>query len=352
MPGTRPLYVPLRGNAYTLVAGAPGAAFRRSLKLSALLHDRLILEDGVWVGISGPGGNSEFRHPLDPGPNGGAWQTARERSGAPDSEWHLAVRPSRSAGPMREILRSKTTLSWRASFEPIKRELPRGYSWIDFGSFDLHPSDRQLAKTLARRELRDGVLRARFPDEFSRALVADSAMRSMLLSARMGTALKLDSAHREVMAARIVRGEARPVLGGRALLAVVPDVRNLAWDEIDQIRQLPGLPRLRAILAEVEAASMEAAQSKGSLDIAAVRDFHRQYATAVNEASWHPHGASVAIGAAVSIATSPLVAPASALAGIVLTAAIEGARFWRNQRQRRDSWMAAADRLNHLAERD
>lgn len=334
MPGTMPLYVPLRGNAAVLVAGAPGAAFVRSLKVAALLHDRLILEDGSWVGVAGPGGSSEWRHPGHPGPNDGRWQSARERMSS-EREWSLGVKRSGSPGPHQVVVRSATTLSLRASFEPIRRELPHAYPWIDFGSFDLYPEDKALAKRMAAAEVRDGALKGRFDDPFTRQLVADGATKSLLLAARMGAAVRLDGVHREVVAARVLRGEASAVLGQLALKTVVPDVRNLSWEDVDQARRLKGMPRLRAILAEVEAAALERAASGGALEPAILREFHAQYSKAADEGGWSPHARGFAIGAAISLATSPLPLPVGPAAAIALTAVTEGALYLRNQRRSR-----------------
>ena len=68
----------------------------------------------------------------------------------------------------------------------------------------------------------------------------------------MGAALSTDRLHGEVLAASVVRREGNLILGPAALLAVVPDVRRLAWPDVDAARRLRGLPRLRDVLAEVE----------------------------------------------------------------------------------------------------
>jgi hypothetical protein len=42
------IYYPIRGNAFGLTTGAQYAAFKRRLKVSALMHDRLILDSDFW----------------------------------------------------------------------------------------------------------------------------------------------------------------------------------------------------------------------------------------------------------------------------------------------------------------
>ncbi|VXB06333.1 hypothetical protein [Aeromicrobium sp. 9AM] len=43
---THDLWVPLRSNAYSLVAGAPVAAMRRRLKQAGVSYDHVLLEGG------------------------------------------------------------------------------------------------------------------------------------------------------------------------------------------------------------------------------------------------------------------------------------------------------------------
>lgn len=68
MTAPQRLYVPLRGNAHALVAGAPGHAFRRRLKVAALLFEELLLDEGFWLGLAGPRAKYEMSVPFRPEP--------------------------------------------------------------------------------------------------------------------------------------------------------------------------------------------------------------------------------------------------------------------------------------------
>jgi hypothetical protein len=342
-----PVYYPLRANAYGLVKGAPLEAFRQRLKVAALLNDRLALDDGSWMASAGPRGATEFRTPGDDGPNHDL-QTGRERQKAQGGEFYVAMGRSGSSAPLRRVIQSPATISWRATFRPIKDELPRAYPWIEFGSADLYPADKRLADEMADAEERSGLLSARFPDRFVRSIVLKGAAHSMVLAARMGAALSTDSLHGEVLAASVARGDGRLVLGQGALLAVVPDVRRLSWSDVDAARGLPGLPRLRDVLAEVE----EGAAAGSTFDEAALREYHRQYARARDEAAggWGNVGTSIVVGAAVSVMTFPIAGPGSLAAGVALGATTEVGRHLLGQRTRRNSWMAAADALTKMAQ--
>lgn len=343
-----PVYYPLRANAYGLLKGAPLEAFRQRLKVAALLYDRLALDDGSWRGSAGPGGASEMKAPGVDGPQM-ELQAGPERRRAQGGDFYVAIGPSGSAAPLHRIVQSPATISWRATFRPIKDELPHAYPWIEFGAAELLPADKRLADRMADDEERAGMLAARFPDQFTRKMVLKGATHSMVLAARMGAALSTDSLHGEVLAAYVARGEGHVVAGPVALLAVVPDVRRLAWSDVDAARRLPGLPRLRAVLAEVE----RGAAAGSSFDEAALREYHRQYARAVEEAGggWGNVGVSVGVGAAVSLVSAPIAGPGGIAAGIMLGAAVEVGRHLAGQQSRRNSWMAAADALTEMGRR-
>lgn len=346
------LYLSLPGNAYGLLAGAPAHAFIRSLKVAALMFDHLMLDDGWWSGIAGERGTTSWRNPGPISePIAAKWQTPRERAESRKHEWFLNMALSESPEKMHTVLRSPTTLSLRATFEPIRQALPHAYDWIEFDGYGLHPQDATNAKAMAKDDAGDPLLRARFPDGFTRKLITESAMHAMVLGARMGASVKMDSLHSSVLASRVARGEARPTLGSRALVTTIPDVRDLAWEEVDQARRLKGLSRLRAVLGEVEAAAYEATASGGDVDEAIWREFHREYAKATEGGGWGPHAASFAVGTASSLGTSLLVGPAGLAVGVAIGALWEVGSYGVGRLLQRDSWMAAAADLEARAKK-
>lgn len=312
------------------------------MKVAALLYDELILDQGQWMGRSGSGGATEMYDP-NPSEQPVAWQTAGARRREMNSEWYMALRPSGQAtGGV--TLRSPTSLSWRASYDPIRQELPRAYDWIEFGAFGLHPRDKTIASRMAREALADGLLKDTFGDDFTRDLVAKNATTSIVLASRMEAAVSLDKTHSLIAAARLAHGDARPVFGGRSLVAVIPDVRDLPWEDVDAARRLRGLPRLRAVLADIE---REAVARGGALDEDLLRAFQEEYARARAEIESVAGSfvTSAAIGGAVSILALPITGPLGIAAGVAVGAGIDAGRTWRRNRQRRDSWTTAADQL-------
>jgi hypothetical protein len=351
-PAPRGVYYPLRGNAHSLLAGAPFHQFRRRLKVAALVHEKLLLDSGSWQGSSGPRGANEVRFARHVHPTA-RLQTARERAKAQGGNFYVAIKPTDSPSPPRVVIHSPATISWRATFEPIREELPRAFAWLDFVEIELIPAWKRAADDMARAEERDPFLMARYPDEFTRGLVAKGASHGLLTGVAMGMAVSLDKLHAQVFAARLARGEAELVLGADALVAVLPDVRDMSWDQVDWARGLPGLPRLRAVLADVEQAGREASGGGGSFDAATVRAFQAEYSKAMQEAEegWGSVWTSVGLGVAVSIATSQLGAAESLVAGSVVAATVEAGQHLFREHRRRNTWMVAADDLRAIAAR-
>ena len=118
-----PIYFPLRSNAASLLKGAPVGSVLRRIKLGALLHDQVWLEEGVWDGQAGPRGAMQFWSPPGPGARRG-WQTARERGSAVKHDFMVAMKLAGAPDglPARPVIQSPTRVRWWATFEPLRAE--------------------------------------------------------------------------------------------------------------------------------------------------------------------------------------------------------------------------------------
>lgn len=325
--------------------------FEERLKVASLLHDRVVLESGGWVGTAGPGGASEMRLPDSARPF--PVDTARRRHDAMGRNFFVRVKPSGSTGPFHNLVTSPAAVSFMATYRPIRDHLPASANWVEFTSFELVPKAKQHVDRLADQEARDGLLEAIFPDEYAQGLIIKSALTSMVLASALGMAVSVDRLHASVIAARAARGQASPVPGHRALLAVIPDVRRVTWEQVAAARELPGLPRLRAVLGDVESAARQAAAAGRDIDRALIVEFHREYSRAVREAEdgWGSVAISVATGTAVSLALAPLSGPAAAIAGTAVATIVESGRMLIGHQRRRNRWEVAADELAAIAGR-
>ena len=314
------------------------------------MHPRVFLDDGYWTGMSGPQGSSEMRLPTFPADQIPArHQTARERAAARGRPFSVAMAPEGMEPQVfRTMVQSPATIHWQATFEPIKRELPRAYEWLDFiPGADLYPDDKRIVRRMSRDDDCDQVLVDRIPDAFSRRLVIGSANFNLVLGARIGAAVSMDRLHREAVEAKIEHGEANPVFGAHALVVQFPDLGDLSWEDIDAARELPGLPALRALLAEIEEAAWQAAESGMELDEAVRQLYVDRFHEAVREAQMSFRGtvAGLVIGGVLSLVTGPM----GPIAGIATGATVDIAEAVARRESYQRSWMAAADDLRRRA---
>jgi hypothetical protein len=337
------IYFSARANAHALLAGGPAASVRARMVHGALLYDHVVVDDGMWDGRSGPTGSWEVRMPLGTYEGTAELQTPRDRGKAKGSNFYVAAKPSESIAPAHRMISLTTTIGWRATFEPLKRSLPHAYPWLTFGPFDLFPDDKKTVSKMVAQDEGDGVLRGLIPDEFPRKLVIASANFALVLGSRMDATVSLDAMHTRALAARMARGQASSVLGGGALAVVFPSAAALSWEEVDDARNHPGMKSLRARLAEIEAAALEASGGGRAIEVATMQ----AYADALHrdierlKPSFRGAVAAVTIGAVISIVTGPLPLVVGVGAGAMEVVAETALARRRHDR----SWVAAADRL-------
>jgi hypothetical protein len=97
-----------------------------------------------------------------------------------------------------------------------------------------------------------------------------------------------------------------------------------------------------------------AAAQGAELDDALQREFQAEYARAVREAQegWGSVWTSVAVGTAVSLATTPLDPAVGVIGGAVVGTIVEAGRKLVGQARARSTWVVAADELRAMAERN
>jgi hypothetical protein len=313
------------------------------------MHDDVVIDEGQWDGRSGPTGTFEMRLPPGTFEGDANFQTARNRGLSKGSNFYFALKRDDSVGPPVPVIHSPTTIGWRATFDPFKRELPRAYPWMHFGSFDLLPEDKDVMQRMVDQDTRDGILRDLIPEEYPRKLVIGSTNFGLVLGSAMGAAVSMDAMHSRAVAARLARGEASPVLGAGALAILFPGSGELSWDEVDEARRLPGMRSLRSRLAEFEAAAWEAAEAGHALEPAMMHAYSDGLQREIDglRPSLVGAGIAIAFGATISVVTGPLPLAIGIVAGAGEVVAETAVARYRHGR----SWMAAADRLRKVSAR-
>lgn len=309
------------------------------------MHEKVYVEDGEWRANSGPQANWVAWTPAQRmTEQDRRFQSAAERSLIESEPISISLLPEGATEAIE--VTSDTTLFWRATFEPFKRELREAYPWIEFIHVTLPPPDQRIAKEMAEADLRDGMLTDLIPDKHSRGVVIDSTNEALVLGARIGAAPSLDAMHQRVLTARQQRGQAVRVFGHRALQVVFPTVDRMAWEDVDAARGIAGLADLRAILSEIEQAAWSVAESGTGLEEGIRQAYMARFERAVAQLQPSLRGTAIAIamGTGLGILTGPL-AP---IVGIAAGAAQTIASNYRARRSFRSSWMAASERLRKI----
>lgn len=209
--------------------------------IAALLHDQVLLEDGLYELTAGPSGSFEFWIPeRDRAPD--RFQTPSERARRTGSQPIVLV------GTQKPHIGDEH-LGWQPTFHPLKAELKKPYRWIDFATPRLNSEGARLRDTLTRSHLNDAQL---LPTEplFVRRAVLDAMNADAIIAIGQGTALSVDRFHSLLTAHRVRTGLATPVRGPLAASVVAP--RDLTWDEVHELRAMNGFREWRAVIRDVE----------------------------------------------------------------------------------------------------
>jgi hypothetical protein len=236
------VYLPLRSNAAAVVAGAPGRALIDRVKVVSLFFDDVLVQGGgfdftlgIGAGIEGPLTKS-------------TWTSGGERS-----------RRTRSAGDPQVIspdgvIKSTHVLSgghyWRATFEPLLRDLGRSFSWLHVADFALSEQGNRMTAAMLQRILpTDPKIR---PVPLLRSVLSTETTRDLVTGAGLGAVMAADGVHQDYVRELVNAHLASPVPGPAALWIACPNVAAHSWEDLDAARSRRGMRQLRAILAEIE----------------------------------------------------------------------------------------------------
>ena len=352
------LFVPLRSNASTLLTGRPIVAMRRRLKYASVFYDRLYLEAGILHLQAGPNGGVNFVEPsTDQRP--ARWQTPRQRHLAEQQEflWLAASEhtPGVPAETAQVIIQSDTTVCWDATLEPFASEFPSNGGWVDFVTTQ-KPSGEigRLADRWRWADQSNRSLEQAIPVRHVRSAIIDNANRDLVIGAASGTAVAIDPIHLQVVAQRF-RDDGQWCARGYAVPLLFPQVGDLSWETIAELRCEPNVARFRAVLREVEQEAAAEA-SGGDIEAAAHHAYERHLANAADrlEGIAAPARRAVTgfvIGSGLGIATSGITGPlgilAGSAAGTAASAVVDVVKVVKRHRTR--GWISVHQRIDGLA---
>jgi hypothetical protein len=349
------LLVPLRSNASTLLTGRPIAAMRRRLKLASVYHDRLLLEAGILMVQVGPKGGSTW-HTMPTEQQTVRWQTPHARHLAEQGRFQLAMGREMTPGVLAETMStfidSETSICWVATLDPFGDELPPEADWVDFvrSPNSLPGEVGRLADWWSWADKRNTALKQAMPVQFVRDTVVGNANHDLAGAASAGFVVTIDSVHAQVVTQRF-RDEEGWRLRGYVVPIVIPEVGELPWRAVADLRRDRNIARFRAVLREVENEAVAEAAG-GDIESAAHHAYERHLAEASGklEGIGGPARRTVSgfvVGATAGLATSGITGPAGILAGVALGTVPGAVLDIRStiRRRRTNGWVGLYQRI-------
>jgi hypothetical protein len=343
------IFFPLRSNASALFAGPGVAGVRRRILAAGLLHDSVVLEDGVhtaWAGATGA--SSMTAH----GETHEEWQTPRRRGAATGAQHYVALRPSDApeTTPFHRVVTTEAVFSWLATFEPFRRELPASAAaWLSFGHAVNDEPAKKIVAGWESSDRNEDLRRYRLgprPEppggQFVHGAIVSGGYYDLAVAATAGVAVSFDRRHRQAIDTRIRAGDAHHVGGHYALKVLLPS--EFTWADVPALKRYPALREYRAIVREVEAEAF-ASDSSGSIDELVHREYERRLVAAT--AKGVPFGSRVllqAVGFILGVAldaAAPIAGGAAATAGTFVATELL-------TRVARPRWLAVDRRIRGL----
>lgn len=315
-----------------MLAGAQATNLESRIKLASLLFDEVVLEGGEVFLSAGPLGRMVL---TDPDPKTTSWPTPRSRARlAAGAGSAIYIGGPKGGGGVRVSQTGPGSQIWVGTYEPLRRALPRGCSWIEFGhGVALTDNGTALVRRIADA---DEASRAPSPDLFRRNIVVENATTDVLVGAQLGASVSMDRRHAQAATQLLTSGSpeltAQPALAGQvALELAVPQISSLTWGDIKDVRGQIGVRRLRDVLREIEEEAYANASSAPDFE-RRIRDgldgrLLEANATAARAFSVGATRAAVSIGLGYIPIMGPWLAAATT-GGLELKAAWDKSETW------------------------
>jgi hypothetical protein len=324
--------------------------------MASLIYDEILLEGGTAQVQAGPSGSISM---IVPTTQPARWQTAAQRNAAAGHDFVFMIgsesQPGVPAGPMVPFISSETSFRWEATLEPFASELPTKCDWIEFVAAPLMaPGLRDLAKQWKAKDKANGVLSAELPVDFVRNRVVDDTNDDLALVLGAGAALTADRLHGAVLEARIA-DETGWGLQGFAIPILVPQVGDLDWETIGELRRDRNLEALRRTWHELEDECIAEALGGGDVERMLRTKYEARLRVAAENASGSLGRVAGDLGVGLLLssggwAAGAVLGPAGQLAGFagptLITGGIEARRYLGRRSAGR--WITMDTRIRQL----
>lgn len=270
------IFFPLRSNVEMFQAATGYVALQERIKIASLLFDEVILEGGVYKLQMTDRGALDFRIPREGLGKGVTDQTVAETRQQFEALQQLeapslrvTIQPSDGSGEPRLLFDGPTTAMYFSEFQTAVSDL-KGLDtpwliWLDDDPVRF-PEFSELVRQLCDDDYRASVGEV-IPNRRIRDQLLKSLNHDLVLTTMVDAFISTDPIHAHLMSAKLER------LGFLAStrLAIVntymPSVRDVPWDEINDLRSDPGMWDFRRVVGEIEGQIMELPQDATSADV-------------------------------------------------------------------------------------
>jgi hypothetical protein len=225
----------------------------------------------------------------------------------------LAISRDGSETPAATLVAGTSEIAWRATFTPVKEQLRHAYPWIQFGHIEMPSQAAPLARRLREVDEKAGAFN-REPAGYVRNKLLDHVSTDTVIASVLGAAVSMDARHAPAISARVGAGQATILSTPAVVELLIPDVGEISWEEIDQLRAHEGWRELRAVWTEIGQAAGELADNPREFQALVQRDYDDRLREAALTAQG-PTGPSKWFGTFVSL----IVGSLATLVGVPVT---------------------------------
>jgi hypothetical protein len=238
-------FFPLRTNVGYFDTSEGHLSLIERIKQAGLLYDELIFEPGVYMAFIWENGHIDmtFQPESDE-------MLAFMRSGFKPSggEAQLLLQPE--GGQMTPIFDGPTVRQFHCEFHSALRELnAESLSWVKLIPFELTDHGKSAAKLISEEFLTH--LNEIVPDieKYLRSKIVSNFGRDIALTSAMRVAASMNAMYAPILHRKAQMKEAQ---GFTSLQIVIPDLSQVGWDEILDLRNEKSLIEFRSVLSSLE----------------------------------------------------------------------------------------------------
>ena len=246
---TSTFFFPLRTNVEYFTSPEGFLTLERRIKQASILYDDIILEGGIYTASAGPTGSMDFWIP----PNQVTDEELRLKLEPSGGQHHLAMAPTGSH-QFQTLVSGPVERRFRSEFHSILKKLsPEHPKWIKMETYDLTSEAKSLASRISRDDEKNTDIVIPEGSHFLRNMILRNLNRDLILVWSLGSTASIDPLHLPIIRRKMAaHGELRPASGFVALEVAVPDLSEVPWNVIAEVREHKAVMEFRHRIVQTE----------------------------------------------------------------------------------------------------